>query len=117
MKMTVTTGGDPVPVGGYEAAFAGLEQTEHPEVGPGVAWRFRILTGDQRDRIATRVTGESPSLKNAAGRLLSAITGAALAAGQEVDLQEFVGREFMISVEPSPSGQGTRVGAVIAAKK
>ena len=114
-KLTVKATGDLIPAGSYEAEFLGLEECEHDHknYGPGICWRFRIVDGEVRDKVATRVTGNEPTKNNACGRMLSQVAGTSLEAGTSVELADYVGHRFHIQVVPTPSGAGTRVEVVV----
>jgi hypothetical protein len=110
MKLTIDGGS--VPPGTYNSKFVGIEETSHEEYGPGLRWRFEILSGEQAGREATRVTGTKPTPRNACGKILASITGSQLVLGDEIDTRDFVGREFLVAVQESQSG-ATRVETVL----
>jgi hypothetical protein len=101
------------PQGLYRAKFLGVEPKDHPEYGPGCEWQFEILEGDYRGKVVTRTTGTEPSLKNACGRMLTQLTGGAIAIEQEFDPADYVGRAYQVMVESNSTGNGTRVGTVM----
>ena len=112
MTFEVKQSGGP-PAGFYKAKFVDVESTEHDEYGAGLKFVFEIVEGDHAGENATRITGASPTLKNAAGRMVSGISGSSLTAGAKIDLAPFVGRQFLLQVEETPSGTGTRVSTVM----
>ncbi|MFO0881415.1 MAG: hypothetical protein U0840_29295 [Gemmataceae bacterium] len=104
-----------VPAGNYKALFDGIEaQQANTEkgYGPGIRFRFKLLEGTQAGAIASRVTGTSPTPTNACGKMLAALLGRPLAPGENIDLQSYVGKTYLIIVEPSQGG-GTRVASAI----
>jgi hypothetical protein len=101
------------PQGLYRAKFLGVEPKDHPEYGPGCEWQFEILEGDYRGKVITRTTGTEPSLKNSCGRMLTQLTGGAIALDQEFDHVQYVGRVYQVMVESNSTGNGTRVGTVM----
>lgn len=118
MLLTYTTSPFDVPEGQYVGKFLGLEMLEpRPgegprrgpdgrEMQPAMAWRWEIVGGDSAGRIADRVSSRSPTPKNVAGRLLSAITGLILREGDNVELGEYVGKYYRLSVVKKPNGTG-----------
>jgi hypothetical protein len=109
MKLKVTSGG--VPPGNYTATFAGVDPATHDKYGPGLRWKFTITAGPCAGKVASRVTGQSPSAKNGCGKILSGLLGRPLEVDEEIDPQEFVNRSYLVVV--SAGETGTYVDAVI----
>jgi hypothetical protein len=110
---TVSAGG--VPAGSYTGTFAGVEpQPENKEKGyaAGVRWKFTIDAGPHAGQSATRVTGSTPSPKNACGKLLSGLIGRALKEGEQIDPDQYRGKRYMLVVAAG-QGSGTRVEAIV----
>lgn len=103
-----------LPLGSYTAEFNEIEQTNHPEYGDGLAWKFTVRGGQFNGQQASRITGTTPTSKNACGRLLKGIAGRLPDVGQETDLSKFYGKRYQIIVEETDSGS-TRVSAVLPA--
>lgn len=104
-----------VPAGNYKAAFNGVEiQPASPEKGyaEGIRFKWKLLEGPHAGAIASRVTGASPTATNACGKMLAALLGRPLALGENIDLQTYVGKTYLIIVEQSQGG-GTRVASAI----
>ena len=112
MQFEIKAGGG-VPAGFYKGKFLDVEATEHEEFGAGLKFLFEVVDGEHKGEQATRITSASPTLKNAAGRMIGGITGETLTPGRNVDLAPFVGREYLLSVETVASGQGTRIATVM----
>jgi hypothetical protein len=112
LQFEVKAGGGP-PAGFYKAKFLNVEATEHEEFGSGLKFVFEVADGDHKGEQATRITSDSPTPKNAAGRMLSGISGEALAPGKNVDLTPFVGREYLLQIEDTKNGNGTRISTVM----
>ena len=106
-EFEISQGGGP-PAGNYKAAFVGVEKVTHEEYGAGLRWKWEVADGPQKGVIASRTTSPSPTTGNAAGKLISAMTGQTLAAGQKASVADLVGKQFLISVQATKSG-GTRV--------
>ena len=112
MKFEVKAGGGP-PAGFYKATFQTVEATDHKEYGSGLKFVFKVIEGDQKGEVATRITSDSPTPKNAAGRMISGISGETLTPGKSVDLAPFVGREYLLQVEETANNTGTRIATVM----
>jgi hypothetical protein len=113
MNLTVGSGG--VPAGNYVGTFSGIEpQPENREkgYGAGLKWRFQIEAGPQAGQTAARITGTAPTPKNSCGKMLSGLLGRALKEGENIDLNSFVGKKFMLIVGAGQGG-GTRVEVVV----
>ncbi len=107
MKMTFTKSQYEMPDGKYIAKFLGttlrdatgqLDQRGNP-LPPGMTWDFEILDGGQAGKKVDKLTGRSPTPKSACGKLLAAISDTVLKDGQEVDLAQFVGQQYRITVQ------------------
>jgi hypothetical protein len=109
MKLKVSGGS--VPAGAYTAKFIGIESIPADPVrdyGEGIRWQFEILSGPYKGGRTSRITTAIPSLKNACGKMLQGISGKNLASGDEIDVETFVGHNFLIVVQATESG-ATRV--------
>jgi hypothetical protein len=112
MEFEISAGSGP-PAGNYKATFQGVEQTTHESYGAGLRFSFVVSEGPQKGAVATRGTGDKPSTGNAAGKLISALTGQTLTGGAKVSIADCVGKAYLVTVGQSPSGNGTRVETVI----
>lgn len=105
-----------VPVGQYNAIFNGAEPRAADDklgYGPGMLWKF-IVEGTAYDgQEVGRITGDSPTGKNACGKFVKAIAGALPQVGVEIDINKFVGQRYSILVEETQSGS-TRVATAVA---
>jgi hypothetical protein len=97
-----------VPIGSYTALFTGVEDTDHKEYGPGLAWHFEIFGGPLNGRKIGRITSRLPTTKNSCGRLLRGLAGNI---DGEVDIDSFRGTRVRIVVGETSTG-GTRVDSV-----
>lgn len=107
MKMTFTKSQYEMPDGKYLAKFMGvtmkdatgqLDKKGNP-MPPGMTWDFEIVEGDQTGKKADKLTGRVPTPKSGCGKFLAAVSDTVLKDGQEVDLQQFVGQTYRITVE------------------
>jgi hypothetical protein len=110
MKLTVKAGG--VPTGSYVAKFAGVEQRDHAQYGPGLLWQFEIVSGPNAGAKATGMTGTVPTTQNKCGKFLAGVTGKPLAVGESIDLTPFVGTRYLIVVEQAE--KGSRIVSITA---
>jgi hypothetical protein len=106
---------DSVPVGKFRARFLEVEDTTHPEFGAGVAWKFKILDGPQKGQVTSRVTSPEPTRKNSCGAMIRSLAGGRVDEGAEIDVDQFIGREYLITVGENSTGTGTRVENVMPA--
>lgn len=112
--LTVSSGG--IPVGNYTATFAGIESSpENKERGypAGLKWKFAVVGGPHAGQMTSRITSSSPTPKNSAGKMLCGLLGRALKDNEQVELDQFIGKPYMVVVATSPQGSGTRVEAVV----
>jgi hypothetical protein len=107
LVMKVASG---VPVGAYEGEFSGVEPVEN-DYGNGLKWSWKITKGEQAGRMAIRTTGNSPTPKNACGKILNALTGKTLGEGESFKPKDYVGRKYTVMVTAGEKG-GTRVETV-----
>lgn len=115
LQFDVSASGSTVPAGFYRARFVNVEPTDHDEYGAGLKFIFEVADGDHKGEQATRITSAKPTIKNAAGRMLSGLSGKSLQAGAKIDLAPCVGKLYLIQVEEVASG-ATRVNTVMPAE-
>ena len=109
----ITPGGSSVPPGLYRATFERAEEFVHEEHGPGAKWVFRVCDGEHSGEEASRITGPEPKPKNACGRMVGWLSGESPSVGLKLDYEACVGREYMLVIEDSPGGNGTRIATVM----
>ena len=110
MKLTVSDA--TVPVGNFVGQFTSVEPHNHKEYGDGLLWKFRISQGPQTGKTALRFTGPTPSPNTIAGHLAAGLLGRPLKPDEEIDFANFVGKSFLIIVEPAKKEGMTRVAAI-----
>ncbi len=116
MKMTFTKSQFDVPVGKYLAQFDGVTLKEASgkldEKGkpmpPAMTWDFTIIDGEHAGKKVDRLTGRMPTPKSACGKMLAAISDEVLRDGAEIDLGQFYGKTYRITVEEG-NGDRTRL--------
>lgn len=100
MKMKVSSGG--MPIGSHKAKFSGVEEINN-DYGEGLEWHF----GDFKT-----ITQRTPTLRNRCGKMLGGLTGKALTNNQEIDPQEFIGKDYLVIIAPNEQGQG-RIDTIV----
>lgn len=108
--LKVSAGG--VPAGSYLAKFTGVEPTNN-DYGDGLRWQFDVLNGEHKGLATSRTTGNRPTLKNSAGKMLAGLAGGILTPGTEIDPSKYVDNTYLIVVANTESGS-TRVDSVTA---
>lgn len=108
MKLTVKAGG--VPPGAHTAKFLGVEQKES-KFGPGIVWKFEVVSGPYAKAKTSGMTGIEPTAQNKCGKFLAGIMGKPLSVDQEIDLQSYVGKMYLVVVEPTDKG-GSRITSI-----
>jgi hypothetical protein len=105
MKLKVCGGG--VPAGAYAGKFLGIEPIPADPIrgfGEGLRWQFEVLTGPHKGARTSRITTTKPSLKNACGKMLQGVCGKTLMLDEEVDLEAFVGHNYLVVVQATENG-------------
>lgn len=94
-----------VDPGIYNAKFLGVEQTDHPEYGPGLKWIFEIIDdGDCEGKLVYRTTKTTPTPKNSLGKFLASLANQRVTDGLEVDPDIYVGKPYQVVVQESQGG-------------
>lgn len=107
--LRVSSGG--VPAGSYMAKFLGVEETHNDEYGAGIRWLFEVISGPHKGGRPPRITSDRPTLKNGCGRMLAGITGRPLVPDEDIDLDLYIGKTYLVVVVNTESG-GTRIESV-----
>ena len=110
VKMTYTKSAFEMPDGKYLAKFVGTtlreeKPGEKPRLGqdgnplpPAMTWDFEIVEGPEAGKRVDKLTGRIPTPKSGCGKMLAAIADAVLKDGVEVDLANYVGRVYRITI-------------------
>lgn len=107
-EIEVSHGSGPPP-GAYSGRFDGIFTTTSDQYGPGWKFVWTVENATYAGVQATRITGAKATASNAAGKLIAGLTGGNVAGGQRLKWRDAIGRKFLIVVEATPSGKGTRV--------
>jgi hypothetical protein len=110
MKLTVTSGG--VPPGSYTARLTAVERVQNEQYGPGLKLVFTVTAGKYSGQRSARTTGSEPTPRNSLGRMLSGMLGRPLTPNEEVDIDDLIGREYLIVVAATDTG-ATRVETAV----
>lgn len=87
-----------LPPGDYRCKLESVNAVD-TEFGEGLRFVFVCAQGKMTDWTAVKTTGLVPSATNALGKLLSELAGGAkFDPNDEVDVDAFVGHEFMVTV-------------------
>src|SRR5262249_51526918 len=96
-------------------AYAGIEpQAPNAEkgFGAGIRWKLTIDAGPHIGQTASRITSATPTPKNSCGKMLSGLIGRALKEGEQINLDEYVGKRYMIVIGAGQNG-GTRIEVIV----
>jgi hypothetical protein len=110
MRLQVTPGG--VPPGSYTARLADVENVIHEQYGPGLKFTFAVQKGQHLGMKVSRTTSCAPSPRNALGKLLSGMLGRPLTVDEEIELEDLIGRDYLVVVAATEGG-GSRVETVV----
>src|SRR5262245_56187492 len=114
--LNVGPANDGPPVGNYKTVFQGTEDVPanvEKKYEEGIRFLWRVTEGPFAGKVAKRVTSARVSEANQTGKLLSCLLGRAIKEGEAIDLQQFVGKSYLVVVGPSQGG-GTRVESAIS---
>jgi hypothetical protein len=106
-----------VPVGNYDAVLAELRHVpasqEHPDWGDSISWDFCVQGGPQHQKVVSSLTKTVAMSMNSLGKMLTQILGRDLKEGEDIDLGDFLGKRFRISVGWNKEKTKTRVMTVM----
>lgn len=112
MAIGFTIKSSDVPAGVYKARFVGVERTTHAEYGGGLRFEWQIVDGKYTGTSTYRTTGDKPTPRNSAGKVLAALVGAKAADGLTIDPDSCIGRHYTVVVGETESGF-TRVNEIL----
>lgn len=106
MKMTFTKSQYEMPDGKYLARFLGVTLKDATGqrgqdgnlLPPGMTWDFEIAEGEHAGKKTDKLTSRMPTPKSACGKFLAAIADTVLKDGIEVDIDNYRGKLFRITV-------------------
>jgi hypothetical protein len=111
--MTYTKSAFEMPDGKYLARFLGTTFREDklgdkPRLGqdgkplpPAMTWDFEITDGPEAGKKTDKLTGRIPTPKSGCGKMLAAIADTVLKDGVEVELEDYVGKLYRVTVVES----------------
>lgn len=116
MKTFTVAAGGGIPVGIYKGILIAADDAPpHADYGIGMKLAFRIVGGEFEGMETSTIVGikKPPTPQNRLGQLLGGLAGSPVQAGQEISLERFFGKTYLLTVEAAPSGKGTRVGTIM----
>lgn len=97
-----------VPAGAYDAVFTGVEEKSF-KFGDRKIWAFEIEGGDHDGRTVSAFSGTQATLKSNCAKYLSMLAGSTPEKDRSIDPDDYIGRQYRITVEESDNGESTRV--------
>jgi hypothetical protein len=98
--------------GSYAAEFVGAfklpPKADGPDYGPALIVKFRTDDGLEPSAIVS----ETPTLRNACGRILAGMLGRPLKPEEEIEWSSFEGQKFLVVVVTNKTQTGTTIGDV-----
>ena len=110
MQFTVTQSGFNLPVGQYQAQFAGVTPyTPEPgspgtQYGPAVMVNFTVLSGERAGEQVGKICSTKFSEKSNLGKFAMQLSGKSLDVGASFDFAAYVGTAGSILVAPNDDG-------------
>ncbi|NBW09695.1 MAG: hypothetical protein EBR82_16895 [Caulobacteraceae bacterium] len=102
-----------LPVGSYRAKLTGRKEmpasAKFPDAGPSFAWEFTVTDGPHAGATASAWTPTRLSTQNNLGRLVQRMLGRPIRSGEEIDLDDFLDREYTIILDLTQDGARTKV--------
>jgi len=95
------------PAGQHAATFT--DAFEMPDTGNGFGPAMKLVWTLDDGQEATRICPLQPTARNASGKLLAGLLGRQLEPNSDWDITSCIGQRYLIVVEMSESGNGTRV--------
>jgi hypothetical protein len=89
----------PVSPGQYSARFVGAEDRPHLKYGPRLRFWFEIVSGSFSGQRVCRIANRTSTGGDITGRLLAGLAGRPPIAGEDVEVNEFIGSRYVITVE------------------
>ena len=97
---------EPMEVGDYRATFTRYEEDEGIH-GPMVKWFFDLQDEDYEGRSISGISSTSFNPMSKMWAWVQALLGRPIEDGEEIDLDELIGREVMIDVDHKQTERGT----------
>ena len=92
-----------IPAGNYSAEFIGVEEFEN-EFGPGVRLKWQVNNGERTGSTTSAMCSQKLSPKSKLYQFVKAMKGDEITAGEQIDLQSYLGLKGLIVVVESESG-------------
>lgn len=113
-----TGGGGGVPPGAYTTELKSFETKEATYDGrttQRLISRFEVKAGKHQGEAVFAFCGTFLSPKTKLFKFASAMLGRQLQPGEVVNLESFIGKDFLVIVEKSPKSESTQVVSILPA--
>ena len=102
-----------VPTGTYPAKLLGYKEMpaspKFPDSGTSYVWEFEIIEGVHARKTTSRWTPTKLTTSNNFGKLVREMLGRPLIANEDVDPDNFINKNYTVTVGPSADGMKTKV--------
>lgn len=102
-----------LPPGQYTARLRERKEMpasqKFPDAGPSFAWEFEVVAGEHAGKSASAWTPTRLTSQNNLGKLISRMLGRPMRSGEEIDLDDFMGKIYSIIVDTTQDGTRTKV--------
>jgi len=102
-----------LPPGQYTAKLKERKEMpasqKFPDAGPSFAWEFEVADGEHVGKSASAWTPTRLTSQNNLGKLISRMLGRPMRSGEEIDLDDFIGKLYSIIVDQTQDGTRTKV--------
>jgi hypothetical protein len=102
-----------LPPGQYTAKLKERKEMpasqKFPDAGPSFAWEFEVADGEHVGKSASAWTPTRLTSQNNLGKLVSRMLGRPMRSGEEIDLDDFIGKLYSIIVDQTQDGTRTKV--------
>jgi hypothetical protein len=108
MLMTISSNSyESLPAGMYRGTFASVEADETSK-GKAWKWKFNVRDPKAEGKTVCEFSDAEgpPTLRNKTGRFLQALAGKALAEGTGINPDDYVGKSYLLVIEPKPDKPG-----------
>ena len=87
-----------LPLAFTKRSSSASERTTHAEFGGGLKFELEIIDGKYAGKSVFRTTGDKPTPRNVAGKVLAALAGAKPSDGLAIDADDYIGRSTQSSL-------------------
>lgn len=102
-----------LPPGQYTARLRERKEMpasqKFPDAGPSFAWEFEVVAGEHVGKSSSAWTPTRLTSQNNLGKLVSRMLGRPMRSGEEIDLDDFLGKIYSIIVDTTQDGTRPKV--------